>query len=204
MKFNYLFSKLIKKLQIPAVHHSKLSESARVASGTQVVNTTIGKYSYIGNFCTIVYSEIGNFCSVADNCIIGGANHPIKQISTSPVFQEGQNILKKNFYDHKFKPYVTTNIGNDVWIGNNCLVKAGITISDGAIIGMGSVVTKDVGPFEIWAGNPAKLIRYRFEDDVIEKLVNIKWWDFQDEKIQSVSKYMNNVETFLKEIEMRK
>lgn len=201
LKLNYLFSKLIKKIQVPAVYQSNLNKRSKIASGSQIVNTTIGKYSYIGNSCTIIYTEIGNFCSIADNCIIGGAQHPVKWVSTSPVFHDGKNILGKNFSEHKFNPYSVTKIENDVWIGNNCLIKAGVTISNGAVIGMGSVVTKDVGPFEIWAGNPAKLIKYRFENEKIKKLIDIKWWTFDDQRIQSISKYMNESDDFIEEIE---
>ncbi len=131
------------------------------------------KYSYIGNYCTVINSEIGKFCSIADNCIIGGANHPIGWVSTSPVFHQGKNVLRKNFSALEFVTTTRTFIGNDVWIGSNCLIKSGIKISDGAVIGMGSVVTKNVGPYEIWAGNPAKMIKGRFADSIIDDLLAI-------------------------------
>lgn len=197
MKLNYLFSKLIKKIQIPAVQQSRLDNRARVASGSQVVNTTVGKYSYIGNFCTVIHAEIGSFCSIADNCIIGGAQHPIERVSTSPVFHEGKNILGKNFYEHKYNPYKITKIENDVWIGSNCLIKAGVTISNGAVIGMGTVLTKDVGPYEIWAGNPGRLIRKRFEDHIIKELLEDKWWDKSDSELKTSSPVFNDVNKYL-------
>ena len=162
-----------------------------------MVNSTIDKYSYIGNNCTIINVEIGRYCSIADNCIIGGASHPIDWVSSSPVFHEGRNILKKNFSEHQFETTKRTVIENDVWIGNNVLIKSGVKISNGAVIGMGSVVTKDVGPYEIWVGTPAKLIRKRFNDEIINDLMTLKWWDWEDNKLEKNSIYFNNIETFL-------
>lgn len=189
LKLSYLLAKLIKKLHIPAIKESCIHKTSKICSGSHIVSTNVKKYSYIGNFCTVINSNIGSFCSIADNCIIGAANHPIDWVSTSPVFHKGKNVLKKNFAHHELKADGKTIIGSDVWIGNNCLIKGGIEIGDGAIIGMGSIVTKNVGPYEIWAGNPAKLIRKRFDDEVIKELTKIKWWDWEDEKVSMYSKF---------------
>ena len=91
-------------------------------------------------------------------------------------------------------------MGNDVWIGEGCKVKAGIRIDNGAILGMGSVLTKDVGPYEIWAGNPARFIRKRFDDKTIEKLVESEWWEWEDTKIKEYAKYFNDPDQFIKVI----
>lgn len=184
-------------MHIPAINNSKIDKTARVCSASHVVSSKMGKYSYIGNSCTVVNASIGNFCSIADNCIIGGASHPIDWVSSSPVFHEGKNIMKKNFSSHEFKTGKETFIGSDVWIGNNCLIKSGVKIEDGAIIGMGSVLTKDVGAFEIWAGNPAQLIRKRFNEDVIKKLIESNWWEWDDDILTQKANYFNNVEKFL-------
>lgn len=202
VKLVYLISKLIKKLHVPAVKNSTIDKTGKVCSGSHVVQSKLGKYSYVGNFCTIINTKVGNFCSIADNCIIGGANHPINWVSTSPVFHEGKNIMRKNFSNHEFETSALTTIGNDVWIGNNCLIKSGINISDGAVIGMGSVVTKDVGLYEIWAGNPARLIRKRFCTEICFKLSKTKWWEYDDEHFDEISMYFNNIDNFL-EIQMR-
>ena len=92
--------------------------------------------------------------------------------------------MKTNFSNVGFEEYEKTEIGNDVWIGSNCLIKAGVKIGNGAVIGMGSVVTHDVPPYEIWAGNPARLIRKRFDEDTINRLQNICWWDWDDERLR--------------------
>lgn len=135
--------------------------------------------------------------------MIGGANHPITWVSTSPVFHGGKNILRKNFATHEFETTKKTIIGNDVWIGNNCLIKSGINICDGAVIGMGSVVTKDVGPYEIWGGNPAKMIRKRFDDLTIEKLIQSKWWGLEDNDLEIKSKEFNDICTYMRAIELK-
>lgn len=197
MNLWYLISKLIKKLHIPAIKNSIIDKTAKVCSYSHVVNTEMGKYSYIGNNCTVVNVQIGKFCSIADNCIIGGASHPIEWVSTSPVFHEGKNIMKRNFSNHTYSTGSKTVIGNDVWIGNDCLIKSGVKVEDGAAIGMGSILTKNVGAYEIWAGNPARLIRMRFSEDKIEKLLESNWWEWDDEPLSKKAYCFNDIEKFL-------
>ncbi|AHM57293.1 glycosyl transferase group 1 [Peptoclostridium acidaminophilum DSM 3953] len=196
----YIISKFIKKMHIPAIKDSNIDKTAKICSGSQIEKTHIGKYSYIGNFCTVVNAEIGNFSSIADDCIIGGASHPVEWVSTSPVFHDGKNIMQKNFSVHEYNTSKKTIIGHDVWIGNKCLIKSGVKIENGAIIGMGSVLTKNVGRYEIWGGNPAKFIRKRLSDDLIEKLHETNWWDFSDAQISEYAETFLNVENFLKQV----
>lgn len=200
MNIRYYISKLLKKLYIPAVKNSTINKTSKVCSGSHVINVDMKRYSYIGNYCTVLNTEIGSFCSIADNCIIGGSSHPLNWVSTSPVFHSGSNIMRKNFSDHEFKTSKKTIIGNDVWLGNNCLIKSGVKIGNGAIIGMGSIVTKDVGDYEIWAGNPARLIKKRFDEITIEKLNKSKWWDYELTEIENLGKYFNDTELFLEKI----
>jgi acetyltransferase-like isoleucine patch superfamily enzyme len=184
-------------MQIPSVRQSILDKTSKICSGSSVVKSQIGRYSYIGNNCIVINTNIGKFCSIADGCVIGGASHPINWVSTSPVFHQGKNILKRNFSNHDFTTSLPTNIGNDVWIGSNCLIKSGVKISDGAIVGMGSVVTKDVGPYEIWAGNPARNIRKRFTEEYIRDLLDSEWWNYDEEKLERNASYFNNVNEFI-------
>lgn len=200
----YYVSKLIKKLHIPAIKNSTIDRTSKICSGSHLIDVEMGKYSYIGNFCTVVNTRIGKFCSIANNCIIGGASHPITWVSTSPVFHNGKNIMGKNFSRHQFNPFEETIIGNDVWIGDNCLVKSGVVIGDGAVVGMGSVVTKDVEAYAIVAGNPAKLIRKRFEKNIINKLLKSCWWNFDQDKIIEIGDYMNNPQKFIEYWEEKK
>ncbi len=187
MDLKFLISKLILKLQIPSIRNSRIDKTARVCSASNVVDVKMGRYSYIGNCCTAVNVEIGNFCSIGDHCIIGGASHPIEWVSTSPVFHSGRNILKKNFSAHSYKTSKRTVIGNDVWIGDCCLIRSGVIIGDGAVVGMGSVLTKDVEPYAIVAGNPARELRKRFDKDTIEALIKSRWWNRSDDDLKRMS-----------------
>ena len=142
--------------------------------------------------------KIGAFTSISGDCYIGGTSHPLNWVSSSSVFHKWKNILRKNFAAFEYSIFKETEIGNDVWVGEGCKIKAGIHISDGSVIGMGSVLTKDVGPYEIWAGNPAKLIRKRFSQEEIDSFVKLKWWNWSDEKIEQYANSFNNPELFLK------
>lgn len=177
-----------------------VDKTAAICSGVRFYRGKIGKYSYIGNNSFVSDTDIGSFTSISTDCYIGGTSHPTDWVSTSPVFHKWENIMKKNFARHEFEIFKRTSIGNDVWIGNRVMIKAGVKIADGAVVGMGSIVTKDIGPYEIWAGNPAKLIRKRFDDETITILEDMKWWEWNDEKIELSSSIMTDVAKF---IEMR-
>ncbi|MGN5955378.1 CatB-related O-acetyltransferase [Sphingobacterium lactis] len=200
-KLEYYWSKLLKKIRLKALVNVKIGKGSKICSGSQLVNVSLGKYTDIGYDCIIVNTQIGSFCSVGANVIIGGASHTIDWVSTSTVFNENRDHLPTKFSKHKFSLESNTKLGNDIWIGNNVLIKANLKVGDGAVIGMGSVVTKDIGPYEIWAGNPAKLIRKRFDDETIDKLLKSEWWSWNDEKIREYSSSINNVKEFLSKIE---
>ena len=183
-----------------AIRGSVIDKTASVGNGAQIVNCKIGRYSYIYG-TSAVETEIGSFCSIAAGSSIGGGSHPTDWVSSSPVFYKGRNVLKTNFSQNEYKEYKKTTIGNDVWIGSSCRIKGGVTIGDGAVIGMGSVVTKDVPPYEIWAGNPAKFIRKRFDDETIDKLLKIKWWDLPDEKLEEFGDVFSDPNKLIKYFE---
>jgi len=195
----YYFSKLIKKLHLRAIKGCSLHPTAKVCAGSQLVNVRMGKYSDMGYDCVVVDTEIGAFCSLGSGINIGGASHSMDWVSTSPVFNANKDHIKKKFSRHEYQYSLTTKIGSDVWIGDKAMIKAGLSIGDGVVIGMGSVVTKNIPSYEIWAGNPAKMIRKRFSEDVIEYLTKMKWWDLDDREIQILAKNINNIQEFLKE-----
>ncbi len=200
----YLLSKIIKKLHLRAIKNCKIHKSSKVCSGSHLINVTIGKHSDIGYDCTIIDTEIGAFCSLGANIVIGGASHTIDWVSTSPVFNENKDHLTKKFSCHKFNLKNHTSIGNDVWIGNCVLIKSNVSVGDGAVIGMGSVVTKDIPPYEIWAGNPAKCIKKRFESEIASELLNIKWWDWEDKKIEFYASSFTNVPELIARVQSEK
>ena len=200
MKLAYYWSKAMIRLRGKSVRGSEIDKRSKVNFGSNVVNSTIGRYTYCGYDCWIIEADIGAFCSVSNNVRIGGPAHPLKWVSTSPLFCSGKNLLNKNFAEHEFESFTRTTIGNDVWIGECAMIKAGVKIGNGAVIGMGSVVTKDVGDYEIWAGNPARLIRKRFDDTFILRLLESKWWDKPDEWIGKHASFFSSPENFMKEI----
>ena len=132
---------------------------------------------------------------------MGGASHAVDWISTSTVFNNNKDALKKKYSNNHFDPYKVTNIGHDVWIGDGVFIKSGIKIGSGAVIGMGSVVTKDIPPFQIWAGNPAKFIRLRFDQPVIDKILSIEWWNWDDKRLLDYGNYFNDLDLFLEKFE---
>lgn len=201
-QIEYLVSKIIKKLHLRAIINSDIHETSKVCAGSQIVNVKMNKYSDIGYDCVIINTSIGAFCSFGANIVIGGANHTVDWASTSPVFNENKDHLKKKFSHHKFDLNSKTIIGNDVWIGDRVMVKAGLNIGDGVVIGMGSVVTKSIPSYEIWAGNPAKFIKKRFKEEEIIEFNKMKWWNWDDDKIFKYSSCFNEVPELIKKYKL--
>ena len=194
----YLIAKVFKKLRGKAIRGSFVPSTSKVESGSVVINSIFGEHSFCGYDCSFINCTVGRFCSIASRVVVGGARHPIEYVSTSPVFLSHKESIKKKFSRHEYHWEARTLIGSDVWIGEGVFVKGGITIGTGAVIGMGSVVTKDVPPYAIFAGNPARLIRFRFSDEVVEGLLRSEWWNFSDDELQASAIYFKEPELFLK------
>lgn len=169
-----------------------------------VFNGHLGYSSYIGADSYIV-GYVGNFCSIGSGVKIITGNHPVNDfVSTSPFFYSSikscpKMLQKKSIYnEHKQilfngKEYSCV-IGNDVWIGSYALILEGVKIGDGAIIGAGAMVTKDVPPYAVVAGNPARIIKYRYSEDIIAKLMDSKWWDWDLKTIKENLPLLLNVD----------
>lgn len=166
-----------------------------------------GKHTY-GRMNVYTWGEgsnlvVGNFCSIAANVkVYLGGNHRIDWVTTYPFGHINQEIF--NLFDGTGHPQTKgdVNIGNDVWIGDNVVIMSGITIGDGAVIANNSHVVKNVEPYSIVGGNPAKLIKYRFSKEIIEKLLEIKWWYWDDDKINNHTYLLcdTNIENFINSV----
>lgn len=178
--------------------NSKVDDLAKLMPPYKISNAEIEVGTYLAPNSTVSVTRIGKYCSIGPNFLCGWGIHPTNGISTSPMFystiqQNGRTLSSVNKIEERKKII----IGNDVFIGANVTVLDGVTIGDGAIIGAGAVVSKDIPPYAIAVGCPIKVIKYRFSQDQIDRLLKIKWWEFNGEKLNDVEKYFFDVESFL-------
>lgn len=172
-------------------------ESVRV-----IPNVSIGRYTYGLTKNSIMRPTkeapvlIGNFCSFAPGVVIlAHADHSTKNVTTYPMKTLFCNFLNTENFDFEWTNHDaitkgSVNIGHDVWVGQNVLILSGVTIGSGSVIGAGSVVTKDIPPYAIAVGNPAKVIKFRFSDEIIKALNKLEWWNFSDEAITALLPYL--------------
>jgi len=143
-----------------------------------VGRSRIGRATYLNEGTRVRNCDIGQFTSIGPEVLLGGlGKHPVNFLSTHPAFysikrQSGVSFASEDHYDE----IARTHIGNDVWIGARAIILDGVSVGDGAIVAAGAVVTRDVAPFEVVGGVPARTIKYRFSGDTIRRLLDIKWW----------------------------
>ena len=142
-------------------------------------NVSLGDYSYVSPRSRISNAEIGKFSCIGPEVVVGLGKHPSRGFVTShPSFYSTRGQAIESFVEESiFGEYAPITIGNDVWIGARSIVLDGVKSGDGAIVGAGAVVTRDVEPYAVVAGSPATLVRYRFDADDIECLLQFKWWE---------------------------
>ncbi len=184
-----------------------LNAPVRLVGNANVKHScNVGSYTFINSGTTLFpATKMGKFCSIGKNCELGAFDHPTTWLSSSPI----QYNLKLHFPDYiedfeqkKIVRPKETIFGNDVWIGSLAVVKRGLTIGDGAIIAGGSVVVKDVPPYAIVGGVPAKVLKYRFDEKTIERLMRLQWWDMPIEDLKNIS--FDDINKALDELEARK
>jgi acetyltransferase-like isoleucine patch superfamily enzyme len=165
--------------------------------------TTLGAYSYLQSGSVACNVAIGPYCSIGSSVTIGLAAHPTSMLSTSPVFYDPRQPLPAFLTDQVLFSASTprTDIGADVWIGQGVMVKAGLRIGVGAVIGAGAVVTRDVEPYQIVGGNPARVIRARFPVEVVSQLVASRWWEAEPSVLRRLSASFGDPVSFLQALE---
>lgn len=168
------------------LYNSTLADHVQLQRRSCVTDVNIGRYTYVGRNAYLNLATIGAFSSIGPAVLLGLGEHPIDFTSTSPAFystrrQCGETFAPADVFPER-RPII---VGNDVWIGARAFIRDGVTIGDGAIVAAGAVVTRDVPPYAIVGGTPAKLIRLRFDESVIARLLAIAWWNWNDERLRA-------------------
>jgi acetyltransferase-like isoleucine patch superfamily enzyme len=197
LKIQTIAAKVLKKMRLSALNGSQIHPSAKVEAGSSLYHSCMGKYSFCGYDCDIYLANIGCFTSIASHVVIGGARHPMEWVGMSPVFYEGRDSIRKKFSNHAPGVPKMTTVGHDVWIGHSAIILSGVTIGDGSIVGAGSVVTKDVPPYAVVAGNPAKLVRSRFDEETKGLLLKMRWWELDEEILHKLAKHVRDPLQFI-------
>ena len=190
----------------PFIHETAIVKNSRLGSWTEigrnsvVMESIMDDYSYDAGDVSIIYSEIGKFCSIASHVRINPGNHPMWRVTQH---HSTYRRIKYRFSDTDDEDFFNWRrehnciIGHDVWIGHGAVIMPGVRIGTGAVIGSGAVVTKNVGPYEIAVGVPAKTIKKRFTDEIIIKLIKSEWWNWERKVLEERFTDFNNVESFI-------
>lgn len=161
------------------INHNSYDSTNKIAEESSLKFCRLGRFNYIARRNSLYNVEVGNYCCFGPDIHIGGMQHSYWWYSMSPILSD------------QGKPVERTMIGNDVWLGAGCIIKEGVKIGDGAVVGANSFVNKDVEPFSIVVGSPAKHLKYRFDEDVREAIIKSGYWDKCPEDAKRILKNLN-------------
>ena len=185
-------------------YNLKCADESRVYPPFFAHNVNVDSYSYVAKNSNMSNLSIGKFCSIGPNFCCGLGLHPTNGVSTSPMFY---SLAKQNgtalCHEDKYQETKHTIIGNDVFIGANVTVIDGVKIGDGAVVGAGAVVVKDIPPYAVAVGVPAKVVKYRFSNEIVSELMEKKWWN-DESALSKVEKYFWDIDAFIKSYNNRK
>lgn len=174
-------------------------EFVEIGANNTIIESSIDNFSYTGENCQIIYSEVQRYVNIASYVRLNPSPHPMHWASQhhmlyrKEMFDFGDD--DESFFDWRRERRVV--VGNDVWLGHNVTVMGGVTVGDGAVVGSGAIVTKSIPPYAIAVGNPARIIKYRFDSTIIEKIMAIKWWDWDKNKIKENIEDFKNIDLFI-------
>lgn len=170
------------------ITNSTFGAYVEIGKGSRVANSTLDDYSYCDRYADIANAKIGKFANIAAFSRIGATDHPLDTAACHHFLYRSNDYWDdtgrdENFFAHRMSR--TAHIGHDTWIGAGAMIKPEVTLGDGAVVAAGAVVTKDVDPYTIVAGTPAKPMRLRQPHDIAERLVALAWWDWSHDEIRN-------------------
>jgi hypothetical protein len=182
------------------VSRSEIGPWTWIGPNSSIVESTFGDYSYTAGDVSIIYSEVGKFCSIASHARLNPGNHPMERVTQHHMtYRRSQYGFGETddaaFFDWRRAHRVT--VGHDVWLGHGAIVLPGVTVDTGAVVAAGAVVTRDVPPYTIVAGLPARPIRDRFPRETRDRLLAIAWWDWPRELLEARFADLNDVDRFI-------
>ena len=178
-----------------------VGEYTEIAADVWMVESSLGNYSYAMERSNIIYSDIGKFVNIASEARINPVNHPLDWVSQHHfLYRTRQYKMRESNNPDVFnwRKLQRVTIGHDVWIGHGAIILPGLTVGNGAAVAAGSVVTKDVSPYSIVAGNPAKTVRKRFPKSIWTELEEIGWWDWDHETLKERLDDFYNLRRFVR------
>jgi phosphonate metabolism protein (transferase hexapeptide repeat family) len=196
----------------PIVHPTAVLRNAKLGRFTEIKervafsDAELGDYSYVERQAEVIYARIGKFCSIAANTRINALEHPLERVSQHKMTYRANEYFLGAKLDGEFRERRQGKLvetGNDVWIGHGAIIKPGVKIGDGAVVAAGAIVTRDVQPYAIVAGVPAKFMRWRFEPKISARIIGLAWWDWEHDRLAKAVDDMRllSVEAFLEKWE---